>query len=128
MRAGRQYDAVDPENRIVASELERRWNERLGEVARLEGEVQSAREVHANAGISESERAALMALADDLPHAWNHPAATATTRKRILRAVLEEVMVRSEGGRLHLKLHWKGGEHINLPIIIAISAEVCYSA
>lgn len=115
-RAGRQYDAVDPENRIVASELERRWNERLGEVARLEGEVQSAHEGQAKAGISESERAALMALADDLPRAWDHPAATATTRKRILRAVLEEVVVRSEAGRLHLRLHWKGGEHTSLEV------------
>jgi excisionase family DNA binding protein len=57
-----------------------------------------------------------MALADDLPQAWNHPAATAATRKRILRAVLEEVMVRSEAGRLHLKLHWKGGEHTSLEV------------
>lgn len=44
-RAGRQYNAVEPENRIVVSELERRWNERLGEVARLEGESQSAYEM-----------------------------------------------------------------------------------
>ena len=110
-RAGRQYDTVEPENRIVASELERRWNERLGEVARLEGEIRTARESRPNLGISGSERTELIALADDLPRAWNHPAATAETRKRILRAILEEVVVRAEPGHLQLKLHWKGGDH-----------------
>ncbi|HTV66018.1 MAG TPA: recombinase family protein [Bryocella sp.] len=115
-RAGRQYNTVEPENRIVASELERRWNERLGEVARLEGEIQSAYEMQPKASVSETERAVLMALAEDLPRAWNHPAATAETRKRILRAVLEEVVVQSEAGRLRLKLHWKGGEHTSLEV------------
>jgi len=52
-RAGRQYNAVEPENRIVASELERRWNERLGEVARLaeRGEL-DLREAAAKLGVS----------------------------------------------------------------------------
>jgi hypothetical protein len=42
-RAHRQYDAVDPDNRLVASDLERRWNEKLGEMARLEEEMRVAR-------------------------------------------------------------------------------------
>ena len=45
-RTRRQYDAVEPENRMVVGELERRWNERLVEVARLEGEIQAAHETH----------------------------------------------------------------------------------
>jgi hypothetical protein len=40
-----------------------------------------------------------------------HPAAKAETRKRILRTMLEEVVVRAEPGHLRLKLHWKGGDH-----------------
>ena len=116
-RAGRQYNAVEPENRIVASELERRWNERLGEVARLDDEIRTAQETQPKEGITEAERAALIALADDLPHAWNHPAATVETRKRILRAVLEEVVVQAEPDRLRLKLHWKGGDHTSLEVM-----------
>jgi excisionase family DNA binding protein len=111
VRAGRQYDTVEPENRIVASELERRWNERLREVARLEEEIRTARESRPDLGISDSERTELMALAADLPRAWSHPSATAETRKRILRAVLEEVVVQAQPGHLQLKLHWKGGDH-----------------
>jgi DNA invertase Pin-like site-specific DNA recombinase len=115
-RAGRQYDKVEPENRIVATELERRWNERLAEVARLEEQIRTAQEMQLGLGISEAERTELMALADDLPRAWNHPAAKAETRKRILRTMLEEVVVRAEPGHLRLKLHWKGGDHTALDV------------
>jgi excisionase family DNA binding protein len=115
-RAGRQYDKVEPENRIVATELERRWNERLAEVGRLQEQVGTAREVQLGVSISEDERTGLMALADDLPRAWDHPGATAETRKRILRAVLEEVVVQAETDCLRLKLHWKGGDHTSLDV------------
>lgn len=115
-RAGRQYDKVEPENRIVATELERRWNERLSEVARLEEQIRTAQEMQRGLGIAQAERAELMALANDLPRAWNHPAATAETRKRILRTMLEEVVVLAEPGHLRLKLHWKGGDHTALNV------------
>jgi DNA invertase Pin-like site-specific DNA recombinase len=115
-RAGRQYDKVEPENRIVATELERRWNDRLAEVARLEEQRRTEQEMQLGLGISEGEQAELMALADDLPRAWNHPGVTAETRKRILRTVLEEVIVKADSGRLRLKLHWKGGDHTELDV------------
>ena len=53
-RARRQYDAVEPENRMVVGELEHRWNERLMEVARLETEIQATREIHPEITISEA--------------------------------------------------------------------------
>ena len=115
-RARRQYDAVEPENRMVIGELERRWNERLMEVARLEAEIQATRAIRPESTISEAERIELAALAEDLPRTWNHPAASAETRKRILRAVLEEIIVTVEPALLHLKLHWKGGEHTLLEV------------
>jgi len=115
-RAHRQYNTVDPENRLVIGDLERRWNERLAEVARLEEELRVAREKQPPA-ITESQRAQLLALAADLPCLWNHPAASAATRKRILRSVLEEIIVTVEPGRLLLKLHWKGGDHTALEVV-----------
>ena len=115
-RARRQYDAVEPENRMVVGELERRWNERLIEVARLEEEIRSARNTHPTIAVSERERIELMALAEDLPRAWSHPAAPVETRKRILRAVVEEIVVNVEPAHLDLKLHWKGGEHTSLEV------------
>src|ERR1700686_2470598 len=82
-RAHRQYDAVDPENRLVAGDLERRWNERLAEAARLEDEFRIARDKQPPA-VTEAERAEILALATDLPRLWNHSAGSAAIRKRIL--------------------------------------------
>jgi excisionase family DNA binding protein len=116
MRARRQYDAVDPDNRLVAGELERRWNDCLAVVARIEDEIRSQCDDQP-AALSDDEHAMLLALADDLPRLWNHPAASTKTRKRILRAVLNEVVVKVEPDRLHLMLHWQGGDHTRLEVV-----------
>jgi excisionase family DNA binding protein len=113
--ARRQYDAVDPDNRLVACELERRWNECLAAVVRLEAQIESLRNEQPRA-LRDDERATLLALADDLPQLWNHPAASSETRKRILRAVLKEIIVTVEADRLHLVLHWQGGDHTRLEV------------
>ena len=113
--ARRQYDAVDPDNRLVASELERRWNERLAAVARLEEQIRSLQNEQPRT-LCDDERATLLALADDLPRLWNHPAASSETRKRILRAVLKEIIVTVEASRLRLVLHWQGGDHTRLEV------------
>jgi len=113
--ARRQYDAVDPDNRLVASELERRWNERLAAAARLEEQIRSLQNEQPRV-LCDDERAALLALADDLPRLWSHPAASSETRKRILRAVLKEIIVTVEASRLRLVLHWQGGDHTRLEV------------
>jgi len=64
-----------------------------------------------------AERAELLALATDLPRLWNHPGEPTATRKRNLRAVLEEIIVTAEHGQLRLKLHWKGGDHTTLEVV-----------
>ena len=115
-RARRQYDAVDPDNRLVAGELERRWNECLVVVARIEDDIRSERDDQP-AALCDDERATLLALADDLPRLWNHPAASAETRKRILRAVINEIVVTVEPDRLHLVMHWQGGDHTRLEVV-----------
>jgi excisionase family DNA binding protein len=115
-RAHRQYDAVDPDNRLVAGDLERRWNERLAEVARLETDLRLSRE-NLPAAITDAERAEILALGTDVARLWNDPAASTAIRKRILRTVLEEIIVTIEPGALHLKLHWKGGDHTTLQVV-----------
>jgi excisionase family DNA binding protein len=114
-RAHRQYDAVDPENRLVAAELEHRWNERLGAVTRLEEELAALGNT-APRSLTEQERERLLALGADLERAWNHPSATPETRKRILRAVLKEIVVRVQDNHLDVKLHWQGGDHTELAV------------
>jgi hypothetical protein len=113
--ARRQYDAVDPANRLVAGELERRWNEALQVVHRLEGKIAEL-EAKKPAPLGEKERQHLMRLGADLELAWSHPAATAATRKRILRTALHEIVVRIEGGFIQMVLHWRGGDHTPLQL------------
>jgi hypothetical protein len=115
--ARRQYDAVDPANRLVAGELERRWNEALKVVHRLEGEIAEL-EAKKPAPLGEEERRQLMRLGADLELAWSHPAATAEARKRILRTALHEIVVRIEGGFITLVVHWQGGDHTSLRLKI----------
>jgi DNA invertase Pin-like site-specific DNA recombinase len=113
--ARRQYDAVDPANRLVAGELERRWNEALQAIARIEGDI-AAMIARRPPPLGEPERQQLLALGADLERAWSHPAATAATRKRILRAALSEVIVRRDGAIIHAVLHWQGGDHTELQV------------
>ena len=113
--ARRQYDAVDPANRLVAGELERRWNEALQAVHRIEGEI-AAIVSRKPPPLGEQERQRLMQLGADLELAWSHPAATAATRKRILRAALNEIVVRRDGAVIDAVLHWQGGDHTALQV------------
>jgi hypothetical protein len=113
--ARRQYDAVDPGNRLVAGELERRWNEALLIEHRIEGEI-AAFDARKPTPLGEAERQQLMQLGADLAQAWSHPAATSATRKRIVRAALHEIIVRIEGDIIELILHWQGGDHTALKV------------
>jgi DNA invertase Pin-like site-specific DNA recombinase len=113
--ARRQYDAVDPANRLVAGELERRWNEALQAVARIEAEI-AAMVARRPPPLGETERDQLMGLGADLARAWSHPAASAATRKRILRTAISEVIVRREGALIRAVLHWQGGDHTELEV------------
>jgi DNA invertase Pin-like site-specific DNA recombinase len=119
--ARRQYDAVDPANRLVAGELERRWNEALAAVNRIEGEI-TAVAARKPRPLGETERQQLIALGSDLARAWSHPAATAATRKRILRTALREIVVRKEGDIIDLVLHWQGGDHTALQLKLRLNA------
>ena len=113
--AQRQYDAVDPGNRLVAAELERRWNDRLAEVHRQEERLATLADDRPEA-LSQEEKERLMVLGEDLATAWTHPDAKAETRKSILRAVLEEIVVTLADGRIDLLLHWRGGDHTRLSV------------
>ena len=114
-RARRQYDTVDPDNRLVAGELERRWNAALAAVRALEQELEALLRQRP-AALSAEERQRLLQMGADLQAAWHHPAATAVTRKRIIRVVLREVVARIEDDQIQLLLHWQGGDHTRLAV------------
>jgi DNA invertase Pin-like site-specific DNA recombinase len=111
-RARRQYDAVDPENRLVARELERRWEEALKEQRRLEEEyARFGRDLPR--GLSAGEREQIRALARDLPALWHAATTTVADRQQIVRLSVKEVVVtvRGESERVDVTIHWAGGFH-----------------
>ncbi len=113
--ARRQYDTVDPANRLVAGELERRWNDRLVEVQRQQERIEAMAADRPDL-LSNDEKERLMTLGGDLEAAWSHPGATAEIRKRILRVVLEEIVVTLADERIELLIHWRGGDHTSLSV------------
>jgi len=115
-RAQRQFDAVDPGNRLVTAELERRWNERLAQVSQRQAEIE-ALEAEASPSLTPTQRDELIALGADLPRVWSHPAAGNEVRKRILRCVIREVVVRVAEARIELIIHWQGGDHTGLSVV-----------
>jgi len=114
--ARRQYDLVDPANRLVAGELEARWNAALGRVADLEN--QCLQWEGERAVLTDEEKVRLLELGRDLPALWDSPAASPELKKRVLRTVLEEVVIGDDDDRLNhlLVLHWKGGVHSELQV------------
>jgi DNA invertase Pin-like site-specific DNA recombinase len=113
--ARRQYDAVDPDNRLVVAELERRWNDRLVEVHRIEEQLATLKTAKVLMPTAE-ERARLMALGADIEALWHHPGATAETRKHVLRTAIVEIVAKIVGNTIDLAVHWQGGDHTRLTV------------
>jgi excisionase family DNA binding protein len=108
-RAERQYDAVEPENRVVARTLESRWNAALERVHELEHQLDDRKRQIAKR-LTEDEERRLKELAHDLPKLWSHDLVTDRDRKALLRAAIDEVQIRKQTPQqVHLKVIWKGG-------------------
>jgi len=114
--ARRQYDAVDPENRLVAGELERRWNEALEQSLELESRLTELERRHSPLTDADIQR--LLELGSDLKKLWTHPSVTTDLKKRVLRTVLNEnvIVAHDDPPRNELLLHWQGGVHTKLSV------------
>jgi DNA invertase Pin-like site-specific DNA recombinase len=109
-RARRQYDAVEPENRLVAETLERRWNHALQEVRGLERRLEEVQVATVNR--IRPDRKHLLQLAEDFPAVWQHPETDLRTKKQLLRLLIEDIVARlPEPEMIELVIHWKGGKH-----------------
>jgi DNA invertase Pin-like site-specific DNA recombinase len=110
-RAFRQYDAADPENRLVAGELEARWNRALARVAEVEGRI--ADHDAATPRRPGLEPVSFAALAEDLAAVWAAPTTDARLKKRIARTVIREAVadLDDETAEIVVVIHWTGGAH-----------------
>ena len=114
-RAQRQYDAADPENRLVTGELERRWNEALHHVKELEVRIEERSSVEPGPVPS---AAAFANLAAQIHAIWRDQQTDSALKKRIVRTLIEEVVadVDSNAGEIILVIHWKGGVHTEVRV------------
>lgn len=116
-RARRQYDVVDPTHRLVAAELERRWNAALDA---LESATRALTTFDADQARTAPvmDAAALRALASDLPSVWQDPRTDARLKKRIVRTLIEELLVDvdDEAARIQVVVRWAGGQHSALSV------------
>ena len=113
-RAFRQYDAADPENRLVTSKLEARWNKALARVGEIEARIAKHRTVTPQPlPMSASQ---VTALAGNLRTVWAAPTTDARLKKRIVRTLINEVVADLDDGtsEIILVIHWVGGVHTEL--------------
>ncbi|HEY6373504.1 MAG TPA: recombinase family protein [Candidatus Sulfotelmatobacter sp.] len=113
-KAFEQYDTVDARNRLVAGELERRWNEKLEEIestkqrlAGLNGKQYS---------LSSDEEARIRSMGESFAEVWQNDRCPPALKKMIFRTAMEEIIVRTDAEKKNLEftIHWKGGAHTQL--------------
>ena len=109
--AARRYEAVDPEQRLVAKELEARWNVALQKVQELEQKREESDRQSPSASRPSSQ--VLRSLAQDLPTVWNSPAADMRLKQRILHILIREIIadVDENNREIVLLIHWAGDHH-----------------
>ena len=115
-RAGKQYDASDPDNRLVTSELERRCNQALQRVEELERRIDQQRSQSTTQATPSADD--FQSLAADLEAVWTHPETDVRLKKRIVRTLIHEIIadVDAEAGEIILVIHWQGGVHTELRV------------
>jgi DNA invertase Pin-like site-specific DNA recombinase len=114
--SARRYEAVDPDNRLVAAELEARWNAALTRVRELEDHLQKF-----DLGVKFPvipDKEVLISLAQDLPAVWNSPNTDMRLKQRIVRILIREIVadVDQDKKEIALLIHWVGGQHSELRV------------
>jgi DNA invertase Pin-like site-specific DNA recombinase len=112
-RAFEQYNEVDPRNRLVADELERRWNKKLEEIEQIQTDLTSLDQQRPSLTDADQER--IRALGEDFADVWYDKDCRGTLKKQIARTVIEEVIASdADENTLRFVIHWKGGVHTEL--------------
>ena len=123
--AERQCDQVDPDNRLVAAELERRWEEALRDLRQAEAALAKARTElgEARVTVNDNLRAAFADAGRRLPELWRGSALTAARKKALLRCLIDKVVIhRSAPDNIHVRIVWRGGDASEVDIPAAVGS------
>ena len=117
-RAARQYQAVEPEHRLVARSLEQQWEAALEAEEQVQGDY-ARFQASAPRTLSDPERARIRQLATDLPALWKAPSTTAPERQAIVRQLIERVSVTviDDSERVTVEVHWIGGHRTRTHLV-----------
>jgi hypothetical protein len=113
-KAFEQYDAVDARNRLVAAELENRWNEKLVEMERVRQRLSILQGKRCALSLEDEARIHLMG--ENFAEVWDSERCSPTLKKMLLRTAMEEIVVRTDDKKetLQFTIHWKGGVHTQI--------------
>jgi excisionase family DNA binding protein len=111
--AERRYAACDPDNRLIAAQLERSWEAALRRAEACQARLDAARAPPAAAAVPD-----FAGLAEDLSAAWNAPGTTTRARQRLVRALIQDIVadVDEATREVVLVIHWRGGQHSELRV------------
>lgn len=106
--AQKRYEQVDPSNRLVASTLEKAWNDALSNIENIKLEI---KEIYKKPSIliTEEQKKELLALAQDFPTLWNASSTKSQDRKRILHLLIKDITVEKNKNLVTLHIRWQGG-------------------
>jgi len=118
--AERRYAACDPDNRLIAAQLEKSWEAALNRVQTCEQQL-----ANLQLSQSEAEQPDFRGLAEDLDAAWHAPGVTTRTRQQLLRSLVRDIVVDvdDEAREVILVIHWHGGQHSELHVAKPRSGE-----
>src|SRR6266568_6371738 len=113
-KAFEQYDAVDARNRLAATELEHRWNQKLEEITIVKQRLSSLNEKRYS--LSSEEEARIRMMGENFSEIWQSDRCPPTLKKMIFRTAIDEIIVREEkqNKTLQFTIHWSGGTHTQL--------------
>ncbi len=118
--ARRRYLAVDPDNRLVAANLEADWNEALRGLTGAQDDYERS---HARAvALSDGDRARVAALATDFPALWSDPRTPQRERKRMARLLIEDVSLRRDDRAITVGVRFRSGQTTTLHVPVGLSA------
>jgi DNA invertase Pin-like site-specific DNA recombinase len=128
--AQRQFERVDPDNRLVAAELEQRWEAALRELKQAEeAAARGGQACRAPLELSADVRAAFTAIGQKLPDVWQSALLSRPQKKAVLRCLLDKVVLyRSARDRIHTRIVWRGGETTTFEIPITVNALAALSS